>query len=124
MGYEKFVLDADQASMMNRLAGGVDLSENGLALEALLTNGPGRHFLGADHTMENFEQAFWVSELAHVDSFEQWEIDGALDSIDRANRKWKQMLAEYQPPPLDQAVHQELAEWIAARKASFPDSDY
>lgn len=123
MGYEKFVLDADQASLMERLLGGVDLSENGLALEALLTNGPGQHFLGAAHTIENFERAFWVSDLADADSFEQWEIDGALDSIDRAHQKWKQLLADYQPPPLDPAVHQELTEWIAARKASFPDSD-
>ena len=123
MGYEKFVLDADQASLMNRLLSGVDLSENGLALEALLANGPGQHFLGAAHTMENFERAFWVSELADADSFEQWEINGALDSIDRANQRWKQLLADYQPPPRDPAVHQELTEWIAVRKASFPDSD-
>ena len=123
MGYEKFVMDADQASMMARLVGGVDLSENGQAMESLRTNGPGQHFLGTPHTMANFEKAFWVSSLADVDSFEQWELNGSLNSIDRANSEWKRLLAEYQLPALDEAVHEELVEWIAARKASFPDSD-
>ena len=123
MGYEKFVLDADQASMMARLVGGVDLTENGQAMEPLLTNGPGQHHLGTAHTMANFEDAFWVSSQADIDSFEQWELNGSLDSVSRANAEWKRLLSEYEPPPLDDAVHAELSEWIATRKASFPDSD-
>ena len=123
MGYEKFVLDADQVSMMARLAGGVDLSDNGLAMDALLTNGPGQHFLGSAHTMANFEKAFWVSELADHDSFEQWEINGSRDSAQRANAEWKRRLSDYEAPPLDEAVREELEEWIALRKASLPDSD-
>ena len=123
MGYEKFVLDADQASMMSRLVGGVDLSENGQAMEPLLTNGPGQHHLGTAHTMANFEDAFWVSSQADVDSFEQWELNGSMDSVGRANVEWKRLLAEYERPELDDAIYQELAEWIAVRKASFPDSE-
>ena len=123
MGYEKFVLDADQASMMARLVGGVDLTENGQAMESLLTNGPGQHHLGTAHTMANFEDALWVSGQSDVDSFEQWELNGSLDSASRANAEWKRLLSEYEPPPLDSAVRAELSEWIAARKASFPDSD-
>jgi trimethylamine:corrinoid methyltransferase-like protein len=33
------------------------------------------------------------------------------------------MLEEYEPPPLEDAIEAELAEWVAKRKASFPDSD-
>ena len=46
MGYEKFVMDADQAGMMHTLLAGVDLSENGQALDAIREVGPGKHFLG------------------------------------------------------------------------------
>lgn len=123
MGYEKFVLDADQASMMARLVGGVDLSENGQAMESLLTNGPGRHHLGTPHTMANFEDALWVSSQGDVDNFEQWVINGSLDSVSRANAEWKRLLAEYEPPRIDESTAEEVAEWIAVRKASFPDSD-
>ncbi len=123
MGYEKFIIDADQASMMETWVKGVDVSENGLALEALLTNGPGQHFLGTDHTLANFESAFWSSAQSDNNSFEQWHEDGAKDSVARAHATWKRMLREYEPPPLDEAVDQQLTEWMMARKASFPDSD-
>jgi trimethylamine--corrinoid protein Co-methyltransferase len=36
---------------------------------------------------------------------------------------WKRMLAGYQPPPIDEAVDEELREWVQRRKASFPDSN-
>ena len=46
VGYEKFILDADQCGMMAVFVKGVDLSENGQALDAIRGNGPGQHFLG------------------------------------------------------------------------------
>jgi trimethylamine--corrinoid protein Co-methyltransferase len=123
IGYEKFILDEDQASMAAKYIEGVDVSENGLALEAMLAGGPGQHFLGSPHTLANFETAFWRSEISDNNSFEQWELNGSLDAAQRANARWKRRLADYQEPPLDEAVHEELLAWIEQRKASFPDSD-
>lgn len=124
MGYEKFILDADQASMIETYVKGPDLSESGLALDAMLTNGgPGQHFLGSPHTLANFETAFWVSEMADNESFEKWEEDGSEDSRVRANKKWKQLLASYEPPTIDEAKDEELKEWIEKKKASLPNSE-
>jgi trimethylamine--corrinoid protein Co-methyltransferase len=123
IGYEKFILDEDQASMTGAYIGGVDITENGYALDAMLAGGPGQHFLGSPHTLANFENAFWRSEISNNDSFEQWEIDGGLDAAQRANVRWKRRLAEYEMPPLDEGIHDELVDWMDRRKASFPDSD-
>ncbi len=123
MGYEKFIIDADQAAMMATWVAGVDLSDNGLALESLLTNPPGNHYLGTEHTLANFESAFWSSTQSDNNSFEQWEEDGAKDSVARAHETWTAMLRDFEAPPLDDAVDERLTEWIARRKASFPDSD-
>src|SRR5689334_7792508 len=123
IGYEKFILDEDQASMASKYIEGVDISENGLALDAMLAGGPGQHFLGSPHTLANFETAFWRSEISDNNSFEQWELNGSHDAAQRANARWKQRLAEYQEPPLDEGIHEELLTWIEQRKASFPDSD-
>ena len=97
------------------------MSPNGLALDTLLSHQPGEHFLGSEHTLANFETAFWTSSLADNSSFEQWQEGGSLDSIQRANQVWKRMLAEYEPPPLDDAVREELDDYVARRKAELPD---
>ena len=123
MGYEKFVMDVDQAGMMQTLTRGVDLSDNGQALDAIREVGPGQHFLGCAHTQANFETAFYRSTIADNNSFEQWEAEGSRDAAWRANDLWKKMLGEYQPPALDPAVDEALLDYMARRKGEFPDSD-
>ena len=123
MGYEKFVMDADQAGMMHTLLAGVDLSENGQALDAIREVGPGKHFLGCAHTLANFETAFYRSPLADNNSYEQWEAEGRRDMAVRANERWKKQLEEYVEPALDPAVDEALLDYMNRRKASFPDSN-
>jgi trimethylamine--corrinoid protein Co-methyltransferase len=124
MGYEKFVMDVDQAGMMHTLLEGVDLSVNGQAMDAIREVGPGKHFLGCAHTQANFETAFYRSPLADNNSFEQWEAEGSPDMAKRANALWKKQLAEYVAPPLDPAVDEALLDYMNRRRASFPDSSY
>lgn len=122
MGYEKFMLDHDHLGMMHKFAGGIDVSDNQQAIEAMREVGPGRHFLGCAHTQANFETAFYNSMLADNNSFEQWQSEGSLDAAQRANAQWKQWLAAYQAPPLDEAVDEALQDFIGRRKASMPDA--
>jgi trimethylamine---corrinoid protein Co-methyltransferase len=123
IGYEKFILDLDQCGMAGVFVKGVDMSENGQALDAIRENGPGLHFLGNSHTLANFENAFYRSEIADNNSFEQWLEDGGLDAAQRANKIWKRMLNDYEAPPIDDGIDEALLEFIVKRKASFPDSE-
>ena len=123
MGYEKFVMDADQAGMLQTMMGGIDLSENGQAMDAIREVGPGKHFLGCAHTRTNFETAFHTSSLADNNSFEQWEAEGRLDQAQRANAQWKRLLNEYEAPPIDPATDEALIDYMTRRKAAFPDSN-
>ena len=123
MGYEKFVMDADQAGMMQTFLAGVDMSENGQAMDAIREVGPGKHFLGCSHTQANFETAFYRSPLTDNNSFEQWEAEGASDMTVRANAFWKKQLAEYEAPALDPAIDEALVDYMTRRKNSFPDSN-
>lgn len=122
MGYEKFIMDVDQAGMMHTLLAGVDLSDNGQALDAIREVGPGKHFLGCSHTQANFESAFYRSPIADNNSYEQWESEGGQDLAQRAHTRWKKLLAEYEAPAIDPAVDEALLAYIAQRKGSMPDS--
>ncbi len=123
MGYEKFVMDCDQASMIVRLLQGADFSETGQGMSAIREVGPGQHFLGCQHTQDNFETAFYRSTIGDNNSFEQWESDGSLDANQRANKLWKKWLEEYQAPPLDPAIDEALIDYMQRRKGEFADSN-
>ena len=124
MGYEKFIMDLDQAGMIHSFTKGVDLSENGFGLDAIREVGPGNHFLGCSHTQDNFETAFYRSELSDNNSFEQWEAEGGLDMAQRAQVKWKTMLESYEKPSMDPALDEELQDYMNRRKKSFSDQNY
>ncbi len=124
MGYEKFMLDADHLGMMHVFMGGVNLDDNGFALDGFREVGPGQHFFGCAHTMANYETAFHTPELADNDSFEQWRDAGGHDAEARAHQRWKQVLAAVESPPLDEGIDEALREFIARKKSAMPDSWY
>jgi len=120
--YEKFMIDQDQLGMMQKMAEGVDLSENAQALDAIREVGPGSHYLGCAHTQANFQTAFYRSALADNNSFEQWEVEGEKRIEQRANALCKSWLESYEAPALDPAIDEALLAFINQKKDSMPDA--
>jgi trimethylamine--corrinoid protein Co-methyltransferase len=116
MGYEKTVMDADICGALQAFSKGVDLSVNAQALDAVREVGPGAHFLGCEHTQRNFETAFYRSPLADNKSFEQWSDEGGTWHQDRAAKLWRQMLKDYEKPPMDEAIDEALLAYMAKRR--------
>jgi len=123
-GFEKTIIDADLCGKLIGFCEGLDLSENAQALEAIAEVGPGNHFLSSQHTLDNYRHAFYRSTTADANSFEQWQSEGSQDTMLRANRIWKDLLANYEQPPIDPAKLEELQDFVARRKASMPDQAY
>lgn len=117
-GYEKFVIDNELLGMYHTWAKGLDLSDEAFALDALAEVPPGGHFLGTEHTKRHFRTAFYRARVFDYNSAEQWVINGAEETNRRANAVWKQMLAEYTPPAIDDALDAELQGFLRSRKRS------
>ncbi|SEW08214.1 trimethylamine---corrinoid protein Co-methyltransferase [Cognatiyoonia koreensis] len=120
--FEKFVMDADQLGTLHQFAKGVDLSENGQAMDAIEEVGPGGHYLGCAHTQANFKSAFWRSDVFDYKPFETWDEEGARDTQMLATARVARMLDTYQQPPLDPEIEARLRAYVADKKASMPDS--
>jgi len=122
--YEKFVMDADQLGVLHKIAGGIDMSENGLAMEALRYVGSGNatHYLGTDHTQANFKTAFWRSEVFDYKPYETWAEEGSRDTIQLARERVAKLLNDYQKPPIDAGIEEALVEYVAKKKESMPDA--
>jgi len=97
----------------------IEVNEETIALDAIAEAGAGGHFFGVEHTMSRYETAFYHPFLTEQRNFETWEEDGSVDTQVRANRIWKQLLNEYEQPPLDPAIDEELGEYVAKRRSEF-----
>ncbi|MAU53780.1 MAG: trimethylamine methyltransferase [Roseovarius sp.] len=120
--YEKFVMDADQLGVLHHLARGVQIDENGQAMDAIREVGPGGHYLGCAHTQANFKTAFWRSDLLDYKPYETWAEEGGRDTMALANARMKKLLADYQQPEIDPAVDEALGAYVARRKSEMPDA--
>lgn len=124
MSYEKFMLDADLCGALHTYLDGVKIDENQLAETSFTEVGPGNHFFGSAHTLANYETAYWDSEIADNNPFEQWELAGSVDAASRANKLWKERLREYEAPPLDEGTDEALKDFIERKKAGMADAWY
>ena len=120
--YEKYVMDADQLGTLHHLAKGILVDENAQAMDAIREVGPGGHYLGCQHTQDNFKSAFWRSDLLDYKPFETWDEEGARDTQALAGVRVKKMLGDYQAPTMDEGKHEELNDYVARKKASMPDA--
>ena len=120
--FEKFVMDSDQLGTLHHLAKGIKIDANAQALSAIREVGPGGHYLGCEHTQENFKDAFWRSELLDYKPFETWAEEGSRDTQALASLRVEKILSDYQKPYLDPAIDEELKEFISKKKASMKDS--
>ncbi len=113
--FEKMVLDAELLQMMAEFLTPIVVDEDTLALDAIREVGPGGHFFGAAHTLARYETAFYDPILSDWRNFESWEEDGAMSATERAHGLYKRILADYQAPPLDASIREELDAFVARR---------
>ncbi len=113
--YAKFVMDADQTIIAQRLLGGFSTDEESFAMDAFEEVGPGGQFFGCAHTQRHFKDIFFMPESSFAGTFEQWEEEGSKDIASRAREIARTRLQQYEPPPIDPAVDEALEAFIERR---------
>ncbi|MCP3939775.1 MAG: trimethylamine methyltransferase family protein [Actinomycetia bacterium] len=118
----KLVADSEQNLMMATYARGVSFDRFDEALEAVGRIGPGGHYLGDEFTLANFEDAFFSPKILDYEAFETWELQGLRDMWERSRQHAQAVLASYEPPPMDDAVREELDAFVERRQSELsPD---
>jgi trimethylamine--corrinoid protein Co-methyltransferase len=115
--FEKFVLDCDLIQMVSEFLQPIETTEDALGVEAIREVGPGGHFFGAQHTLARYANAFYSPIISDWRNNQQWLAAGKPEAWQKANTVWKQALADYQEPPIDPAVRDELNSFVDRRKA-------
>jgi trimethylamine--corrinoid protein Co-methyltransferase len=115
--FEKMMVDVDTLQMVAAFLEPLAVDAESLALDAIRDVGPGGHFFGTAHTQARFKTAFYAPLISDWRNFESWREAGSPTAVEKANRVWKDALARYEKPPLDPAIAEELAAFVAKRKA-------
>ncbi len=115
--FEKMIVDAEMIQGMFEIMEPIVVNDAEIGMEAMADVGPGGHFFGTGHTLERYETAFYAPLLSDWRNFETWVEAGSPDASRRANGIWKQLLADFQEPPLDPAIREGLEDFVARRKA-------
>jgi trimethylamine--corrinoid protein Co-methyltransferase len=114
--FEKLILDAELLQQFARLLQPITVNDDELGLDAIAEVGPGGHFFGTAHTLARYETAFYQPFLSDWRNFETWQQDGSRTATERAHLIWKQLLAEYEPPPLEAGRAEALDAFIERRR--------
>jgi len=119
--YEKFIVDIELLRMLRVEFTPLEIDEASLAFGAHEEVGHGGHFLGAQHTMERFRECFYRPLLSSTANYERWLKLGGKDATARAGDICAKTLADYQQPPLDDAIRSELEEFVRRRRTELGD---
>ena len=119
----KFIVDSEQCAMAYRMAEGPRWDDFEAGLAAIVDVGPGGHYLGHPHTLENFERAFFMPNMFDNNAIEQWQAEGSIEITERALNKAHKLLREYQEPMLEAAKNEALLDYIARREQEIPQAD-
>jgi len=114
--FEKMIVDAEMLQGMFETMMPVTVNDAEIGIEAMADVGPGGHFFGTQHTLDRYENAFYSPMLSDWRNYESWVEAGSPDAATRANKIWKQQLENFEAPPLDPAIREELEAFVAKRK--------
>jgi trimethylamine--corrinoid protein Co-methyltransferase len=114
--FEKLIVDAEMLQMIAEVLVPFRVDEAEIGVEAMAEVGPGGHHFATSHTLERYESAFYRPIVSDWRNFETWQEDGARTATERANRIWKQLLREYEPPPQDPARAEAIESYVARRR--------
>lgn len=112
MSYEKFVIDDELCGMVKRIKKGFKVNDDTLGLDAIKEVGPGGHFLDKDHTFRHFRSELYQPTLSNRDDFDSWCTKGSPQSMEAANKKYKEILESYEVPELSADVDRDLVKFI------------
>ena len=110
-------LDDEICGMVLRLASGIAVDDETLALDVIRRVNYSGQYLTEPHTRRHFRQEHFIPRLLVREGYETWEKEGRRTALDRARERVREILDGHQPRELDPAVEQGLQEYLEMTRA-------
>jgi trimethylamine--corrinoid protein Co-methyltransferase len=102
------VLDDELCGAALRIARGIEIDDDTLALDAIQEVGFSGHYLDREETARRFRDEHFIPNLLPREPYDTWQMGGAHSALDHARERVGQILANHQPRELDPTIEQEL----------------
>jgi trimethylamine--corrinoid protein Co-methyltransferase len=107
---ESIVLGAEQIRWVKQFLGGIDFSEEALALDVIDDVGPAEDFLGHDHTLKFLRRDMWVPYALDHQEYDGWSAAGAHEYATRARHFAQKRVNEHTPQAIQPDIDGRLRE--------------
>ena len=117
LSYEQMVIDDEMARIMGRLARGIDVDDEHMAVDLTKKVGPGGSFLGHRHTMQWLHKEHFIPDITDRRIGEDWEADGKKSVVARAHEKAARIMKEHKVSPLSADVQKSFDDIVSKADA-------
>jgi trimethylamine--corrinoid protein Co-methyltransferase len=111
ISYEKFIIDEEMLSRAIRICEGVDTSEGEMSLDVIKETGPGGSYLTHPDTFKRFKNQ-WLPTVSCWTSYDKWESSGKQSVMERANKKYKQILETRPEMMISKSLDRDLTAFL------------
>lgn len=109
---ELVVIDNELIGMVERMARGIAVDDETLAVEVIRNVGPGGNYLMEQHTQKHFRAEHFIPQWASRDAREIWEEKGRKNMLENARAEARRILSEHQPRELDPKLSDALNQYV------------
>ncbi len=102
------LLDDEICGAAVRLARGIEVIDETLALDVIKHVGFTGNYLTEDHTFNNFKTELFMPKLYSREPYDEWEEAGRKLAHDNARERVREILENHEPRQMDPAIEKEL----------------
>ncbi|HJX04688.1 MAG TPA: trimethylamine methyltransferase family protein, partial [Thermoplasmata archaeon] len=112
---EQLVIDDEISRIIGRMAQGIEVNDDTLALDVIQKVGIGKDYLGQRHTMDHFRTEHFNPVVTDRSSYDTWVAKGSKTLLTRAQEEVRRIFKEHSVEPLRGEVNDVAAKLIKKR---------
>ncbi|OGS44412.1 MAG: hypothetical protein A3K76_03325 [Euryarchaeota archaeon RBG_13_57_23] len=101
---EQLVIDSEISQIIGRMAQGIEVSDETLAVDVVNKVGVGKDYLSQRHTMDHFKTEHFIPVITDRSSWDTWVAKGSKSLIQRAGDEVKRIFKEHTVEPVRSEV--------------------
>ena len=112
LSYPHMVMETEIYAIVKRLAAGIEVDDETLALDLIKSVGPGGTYLGEKHTRRHMKE-IWRPRVWDRTPHDLWVREGRHGALEKATAIADEILDTHRPQPLPEDVRRKLRAIVA-----------